>query len=131
MGAHGSAISARIRGDRSWNSCCYRGVNRWAQGRTAAFGVSCPYWSQSCASLWKRSSLAGSVEGKRMRAIRIHKTGGPEVLQLEEIELPKPGKGEVRLRQHAVGVNFLDVYHRTGFYPMPLPLTPGSEGAGD
>ncbi len=53
------------------------------------------------------------------------------VLKLEEVELPKPGKGEVRLRQHAVGVNFIDIYHRTGFYPMPLPFTPGSEGAGE
>ncbi len=66
-----------------------------------------------------------------MRAIRVHETGGPEVLKLDEVELPKPGRGEVRLRQHAVGVNFIDVYHRTGFYPMPLPFTPGSEGAGE
>ncbi len=66
-----------------------------------------------------------------MRAIRIHQTGGPEVLKLEEVELPKPGEGEVRIRQHAAGVNFMDVYHRTGFYPMPLPFTPGGEGAGD
>src|SRR5271167_3957960 len=69
--------------------------------------------------------------GNRMRAIRIHQTGGPEVLSLEEVELPKPGEGEVRLRQHAVGVNFIDVYQRTGFYPMALPFTPGSEGAGE
>ncbi|RBP05160.1 NADPH2:quinone reductase [Roseiarcus fermentans] len=66
-----------------------------------------------------------------MRAIRIHQTGGPEVLVLEEVELPPPGKGEVRIRHHAIGVNFLDTYHRTGFYPMPLPLTPGAEGAGE
>ncbi len=67
-----------------------------------------------------------------MRAIRIHQTGGPEVLRLEEVELSAPGKGEVRLRQHAVGVNFLDTYYRTGFYPSPhLPLTPGNEGAGE
>ncbi len=66
-----------------------------------------------------------------MRAIRIHQTGGPEVLKLEEVELPPPGKGEVRIRHHAIGVNFLDTYHRTGFYPMPLPLTPGGEGAGE
>ncbi len=66
-----------------------------------------------------------------MRAIRIHETGGPEVLKFDEVELSKPGKGEVRLRQHAVGVNFIDVYHRTGFYPMSLPFTPGSEGAGE
>jgi NADPH2:quinone reductase len=67
-----------------------------------------------------------------MRAIRIHQTGGPEVLRLEEVELPPPGKGEVRLRQHAIGVNFLDTYFRTGFYPSPhLPFTPGNEGAGE
>ena len=67
-----------------------------------------------------------------MRAIRIHETGGPEVLRLEEVELPKPGKGKVRLRQHAIGVNFVDVYFRNGFYPTPsLPFTPGGEAAGE
>ena len=67
-----------------------------------------------------------------MRAIRIHQNGGPEVLKLEEVELSKPGPGEVRLRQHAVGVNFIDVYYRNGFYPAPhMPLTPGNEGAGE
>jgi NADPH2:quinone reductase len=66
-----------------------------------------------------------------MRAIRIHQTGGPEVLRIEEVELPPPGKGEIRVRHHAIGVNFLDTYHRTGFYPMPLPLIPGGEGAGE
>ncbi len=66
-----------------------------------------------------------------MRAIRIHETGGPEVMKIEDVELPPPGKGEVRVRHHAIGVNFLDTYHRTGFYPMPLPLTPGGEGAGE
>ena len=67
-----------------------------------------------------------------MRAIRIHQPGGPEVLRLEEVELPPPGRGEVRLRQHAIGVNYMDVYHRTGFYPpTSLPFTPGGEGAGE
>ena len=66
-----------------------------------------------------------------MRAIRIHETGGPEVLKIDEVDLPPPGKGEVRIRHHAVGVNFIDTYHRTGFYPMPLPLIPGGEGAGE
>jgi len=66
-----------------------------------------------------------------MRAIRIHQTGGPEVLKLEDVDLPAPGKGEVRIRQHAIGVNFIDTYHRTGFYPMALPFTPGTEGAGE
>ena len=59
-----------------------------------------------------------------MRAISIHQPGGPEVMQHEEVELAPPGKGEVRLRQHASGINFIDIYHRTGFYPPPkLPYT--------
>src|SRR5271169_5222384 len=67
-----------------------------------------------------------------MRAILIHHPGGPEVMRLEEVELPPPGKGEVRLRQHAIGINFMDVYQRTGFYPpTSLPFTPGGEGAGE
>jgi NADPH:quinone reductase len=70
--------------------------------------------------------------GGRLRAIRIHETGGPEVLVLEEVDLPKPGPGQVRLRQHAVGVNYLDVRYRNGFYrPTELPFTPGNEGAGE
>ena len=66
-----------------------------------------------------------------MRAIRIHQTGGPEVLQLDEIDTPTPGPGQARVRNHAIGVNYLDIYHRTGLYPMPLPLIPGCEGAGE
>jgi NADPH2:quinone reductase len=63
-------------------------------------------------------------------AIRIHKPGGPEVLLWEEIAVGDPGPGQIRLRHHAVGLNFIDVYHRTGLYPMPLPFIPGMEGAG-
>lgn len=63
-------------------------------------------------------------------AIRIHETGGPEVLKWEEIDLGNPGPGQVKLRQEAVGLNFIDVYHRTGLYPQTLPFTPGTEGAG-
>jgi NADPH2:quinone reductase len=63
-------------------------------------------------------------------AIRIHKIGGPEVLQWEEVQIGEPGPGEVRIRQEAVGLNFIDVYHRTGLYKQPLPFTPGTEGAG-
>lgn len=63
-------------------------------------------------------------------AIRIHKTGGPEVLQWEEIEVGAPKAGEVRLRHTAVGLNYIDVYHRTGLYPLPLPFVPGMEAAG-
>ena len=63
-------------------------------------------------------------------AIRVHETGGPEVLKWEEVEVRDPGPGEIRLRQEAAGLNFIDVYHRTGLYPQPLPFTPGVEGAG-
>jgi NADPH:quinone reductase len=63
-------------------------------------------------------------------AIRVHQTGGPEVLQWEEVEVGQPGPGQVRLRQEAAGLNFIDVYHRTGLYPQPMPFTPGVEGAG-
>src|SRR5450631_1220305 len=63
-------------------------------------------------------------------AIRVHKTDGPEVLQWEEIEVGAPKAGEIRLRQTAVGLNYIDVYHRTGLYPLPLPFIPGMEAAG-
>ena len=67
-----------------------------------------------------------------MRAIHIHQPGGPEVMRLEEVDPPPLAKGEVRLRQHAIGINFIDIYHRTGFYPpAKTPYTPGSEGAGE
>ena len=65
-----------------------------------------------------------------VHAIRVHETGGPEVLKWEEIEVGEPGPGEVRLRQQAAGLNYIDVYHRTGLYPQPLPFIPGVEGAG-
>lgn len=63
-------------------------------------------------------------------AIRIHQTGGAEVLQWEEIEVGTPSPGEVILKQTAVGLNFIDVYHRTGLYPQPRPFVPGMEAAG-
>ena len=65
-----------------------------------------------------------------VHAIRVHEAGGPEVLQWEEVEIGDPGPGQVRLRQHSVGLNYIDVYHRTGLYPQPLPFTPGTEGGG-
>ena len=65
-----------------------------------------------------------------VHAIRVHRAGGPEVLSWEEVAVGEPGPGQVRLRQHAVGLNYIDVYHRTGLYPQPLPFTPGTEGAG-
>ncbi|HEX7044280.1 MAG TPA: quinone oxidoreductase [Burkholderiales bacterium] len=63
-------------------------------------------------------------------AIRIHETGGPEKMRWEEVEVGKPGPGEVLVRNTAVGLNYIDTYHRTGLYPLPLPLTLGMEGAG-
>jgi len=67
-----------------------------------------------------------------MKAIRIHRHGGPEVLQMDEMEIRQPGPGEIRIRNRAVGLNFTDVYFRTGEYAPPsLPFTPGNEGAGE
>jgi len=63
-------------------------------------------------------------------AIRFHKTGGPEVLQWEEVSVPQPGPGETLLRHKAVGLNYIDTYHRTGLYPLPLPSGIGLEAAG-
>ncbi len=65
-----------------------------------------------------------------MKAIRFHKTGGPEVLQYEDVSLPALVKGEVLIRHHAIGLNFIDTYHRSGLYPVPLPSGIGLEGAG-
>jgi len=66
-------------------------------------------------------------------AVRVHKHGGPEVLTYEDIDVPPPGPGQVRLRQHAAGLNFIDTYFRTGAYPAPagLPFVAGQEGAGE
>ncbi len=65
-----------------------------------------------------------------MRAIRVHAFGGPEVLRYEEVPDPEPRAGEAVVRVEAAGVNFIDVYHRSGLYKAPLPLTLGQEGAG-
>jgi NADPH2:quinone reductase len=66
-----------------------------------------------------------------MRAVRIHQFGGPEVLQVDEIPTPTPGPGQVLVRLRAIGVNFIDTYHRTGLYRISLPFIPGQEGAGE
>jgi NADPH2:quinone reductase len=63
-------------------------------------------------------------------AIIVHEVGGPDVLKWEEVEIKDPLPGEVRLRQEAAGLNFIDVYHRTGLYKQQMPFTPGVEGAG-
>jgi NADPH2:quinone reductase len=63
-------------------------------------------------------------------AIQIHEAGGPDVLAWDEIEVGEPGPGQAKIRQAAAGLNFIDVYHRTGLYPQQMPFTPGVEGAG-
>ncbi len=66
-------------------------------------------------------------------AVRVHKTGGPEVLTVDDVEVPAPGEGQVKIKQHACGVNFIDCYFRSGLYPSPvgLPFVSGNEGAGE
>jgi NADPH:quinone reductase len=64
------------------------------------------------------------------KAIRIHETGGPEVLLYEEVEVGVPGDGQARVRHTAIGVNYIDTYHRTGLYKLPFPAVLGTEGAG-
>jgi len=65
-----------------------------------------------------------------MNAIRVHKPGGADVLQVEDIPDPSPGPAEVAIDVEAIGVNFIEIYQREGLYPMPLPFTPGSEASG-
>ena len=66
----------------------------------------------------------------KIHAIRVHQPGGPEVLKWEEVEIGKPGPGEVLLRHTAIGLNFVDVYQRIGLYPMQMPFVPGNEAVG-
>ena len=77
---------------------------------------------------WRPRPKGGRV---MVKAVRMHGAGGPEVLRYEEVPLPDPGPGEAVVRHAAIGVNYIDVYHRTGLYPVPsLPWTIGMEGAG-
>lgn len=64
------------------------------------------------------------------KAVRFHKVGGPEVLQLDDVQVGEPGAGQARVRHTAIGLNFIDTYHRSGLYPLPLPSGVGLEGAG-
>ena len=64
------------------------------------------------------------------KAVRIEKTGGPEVMHLVDVDLPKPAAGEVRLKHTAIGLNYFDTYQRSGLYPTKLPASLGSEAAG-
>lgn len=66
-----------------------------------------------------------------VRCVQVEQVGGPESMLLVDVELPTPGPGMVRVRNHAIGVNYIDTYHRTGLYPLPLPTGIGLEGAGD
>ncbi len=65
-----------------------------------------------------------------VKAIRIHEPGGPEVMKLEDVDLAAPGAGEVQIQHTAIGLNYIDTYHRSGLYPLPLPSGIGMEGAG-
>jgi NADPH2:quinone reductase len=65
-----------------------------------------------------------------VQAVRIHETGGPEVMVLEDVELEQPGPGMVTVANRAIGLNYIDTYHRSGLYPLPLPIGIGLEGAG-
>src|SRR5690349_25003802 len=66
-------------------------------------------------------------------AVRVHKPGGPEALTYEDVEIAAPGQGQIKIKQHAVGVNFIDAYFRVGMYPSPvgLPFIAGNESAGE
>ena len=66
-----------------------------------------------------------------MKAIQISKNGGPEVLELKDISLEKPKPDEVTIEHKAIGLNYIDTYHRSGLYPLKLPAGIGAEGAGD
>jgi len=66
-----------------------------------------------------------------MKAIVVEKTGGPDVLQYKDFPKPKVEAGKILVKNHAIGVNFIDTYHRTGIYPLPTPFIPGREGAGE
>ncbi|MBV9137797.1 MAG: alcohol dehydrogenase catalytic domain-containing protein, partial [Hyphomicrobiales bacterium] len=65
-----------------------------------------------------------------VKAIRVYRTGGPEVLKYEEAELAGPARGEIRIKHEAIGVNYIDTYFRSGLYPAPMPYTLGNEAAG-
>lgn len=75
--------------------------------------------------------MNGSPSTGTHHALYVDRHGGPDSLQWRSVATASPGEQEVLIRQHAIGVNYIDVYHRTGFYPLPLPMIPGVEGAGE
>src|SRR5262249_37917741 len=108
------------------------GGRRWRRGRRRAFRA-------------RRTRSAGGggegahnsharhhtpIEGGSMKAIRAHKPGGPEGPGFEGLGTPRPGPGQLLVHVEAAGVNFIDIYHRTGLYPLPAPIPLGREGAG-
>src|SRR5215211_7856298 len=74
--------------------------------------------------------MSSAGVGDTMRAVRLHEPGGAEALRVESVPIPRPGAGEALVAMEASGVNFIDVYKRTGLYRIPLPATLGEEGAG-
>src|SRR3982074_2272998 len=83
---------------------------------------------------WLSLDLKGNAKGEpdMTKAVRVHKAGGPEALVDGAVDGPAPAAGEVRIRQHAVGLNFIDVYYRTGLYKAPaLPFIAGNAAAGE
>src|SRR5262245_30875256 len=78
----------------------------------------------------ERASARARMLGLAMRAIVVRRTGGPEVMELETLELGAPGPGEALVRHRAIGVNFIDTYQRSGLYSLPLPVVLGVEAAG-
>src|SRR5262245_64972345 len=91
-------------------------------------------WPSPCSDARQsnRVRLRDSVvrSARMAKTIQIQQTGGPEQMKLVDVPVGEPGPGEIRIRHHACGLNFIDVYHRTGLYPLPLPSGLGSEAAG-
>src|SRR5881409_3413716 len=96
------------------------------------FSRSRPRPTRSATTLLHQPASHSTDEGVRAmpKAIRLYRAGGPEVLQWEEVQVGEPGEGQARVRHTAVGVNFVDTYHRSGLYPLRLPSGLGSEAAG-
>src|ERR1700730_16471061 len=93
----------------------------------------CPACVRGATTYDRRLTKCEKRETFMVAAVRVHKPGGPEVLTYEDIEVPAPGPGQVKLKQHASGINFIDTYFRMGMYPSPvgLPFVAGNEGAGE
>ena len=87
-------------------------------------------WHDSAPAHLHTAENAMTTSTTTSPTIRIEKAGGPEEMKLVELPVGEPGPGEVRIRHHACGLNFIDVYQRSGVYTLPMPLTLGNEGAG-